>query len=121
MEIQGKIISILPLQQGISKSNGNEWQSQEYVIETQEQYPRKCCFKVFGKDKIEQFNIMTGEVLRISFDIDAHEYNGRWYNNFNARDVKRLGQVPVIPALDTNEFDDLPFGLPGDNQDPEPF
>ena len=33
MEIQGKIIQILPEQGGISKA-GNEWKKQEYVLET---------------------------------------------------------------------------------------
>lgn len=121
MEIQGKIIAVLPLQQGISKNTGNEWQSQEYVIETQEQYPRKCCFRVSGKEKISQFNINIGEVLCISFDIDAHEYNGRWFNNFNAWAVKRIEWATVIPTLKTDEFDDLPFDYPEENQDSEPF
>ena len=52
MELEGKIIAVLPMQNGISKSTGKNWQSQEYVIETVEQYPKKCCFRVFGEDKI---------------------------------------------------------------------
>ena len=51
--------------------------------------PRKCCFRVFGEDKINQFNIQSGEELTVSFDIDAHEYNGRWFNNITAWAVNR--------------------------------
>ena len=51
MEFTGKIIAILPPRGGVSKTSGNEWKSQEYVIENHDQYPRKMCFDVFGADK----------------------------------------------------------------------
>ena len=79
MEIEGKIIVVLPAREGVS-ARGTQWKSQDYVLETHEQYPRKCCFSVFGSDKISLFNIQSGEELRVSFDIDAHEYNGRCFN-----------------------------------------
>ncbi len=89
MEITGKIIAVLPANSGVSARTGNPWKSQEYVIETHDQYPRKCCFRVFGEDKINNFNIQSGEELTVSFDIDAHEYNGRWFNSVNAWSVNR--------------------------------
>lgn len=89
MEITGKIIAVLPANSGVSARTGNPWKSQEFVIETHDQYPRKCCFRVFGEDKINQFNIQSGEELTVSFDIDAHEYNGRWFNNITAWAVNR--------------------------------
>ena len=64
MEFTGKIIAILQPRGGVSKT-GNEWKSQEYVIENHDQYPRKMCFDVFGADKIEQFNIQMGEDPRL--------------------------------------------------------
>ena len=76
MEFTGKIIAILQPRGGVSKS-GNEWKSQEYVIEDHGQYPRKMCFDVFGADKIEQFNIQMGEELTVSFDVDARQWNDR--------------------------------------------
>ena len=52
MDIVGKIIQVLPVQEGISKT-GNPWKVQSYVLETQEQYPRKVCFEIFGEDRIK--------------------------------------------------------------------
>ena len=89
MEIEGKIIVVLPAREGVS-ARGTQWKSQDYVLETHEQYPRKCCFSVFGSDKISLFNIQSGEELRVSFDIDAHEYNGKWYNQINAWKVEQV-------------------------------
>lgn len=90
MEIEGKIIAVLPEQGGVSARTGNSWKSQDYVIETHENYPKKCVFRVFGADRIAQFNIQGGEELRVSFDIDAHEYNGRWFNDIRAWQVVRV-------------------------------
>ena len=125
MEITGKIIFVLPERGGVSQRTGTEWKVQEYVLETQEQYPRKMCFDVFGADKIAQFAIKAGEVLTVSFDIDAREYNGRWYNSIRAWKVERVadpaaaaaGPVPFPPAPDAapvdfskgDSTDDLPF------------
>jgi ABC-type spermidine/putrescine transport system permease subunit II len=49
MELSGKIIAVLPAREGVSKS-GNPWKTQEYVLETHDQYPRKMCFNLFGAD-----------------------------------------------------------------------
>ena len=90
MEITGKIIVVMPAREGVSQSSGNPWKSQEYVIETQEMHPKKCCFNVFGAEKIQQFNIQLGEMLTVSIEINANEYQGRWYNKINAWQVQRL-------------------------------
>lgn len=103
MEITGKIIAVLPERGGTSKT-GNEWKMQEYVIETHEQYPKKVCFNVFGADKIAQFNIQAGDELTVSFDINAREYNGRWYNDIRAWRVER-GAAPAGMPADAPTFD----------------
>lgn len=94
MEIEGKIIAVLPARGGTSARTGAAWKSQEFVIETFDQYPRKCVFRIFGEDRLNQMNVQLGEVLRVSFDIDAHEYNGRWYNDVSAWRVDRNVSVP---------------------------
>ena len=94
MEIQGKIIAVLPERSGVSQ-RGNQWRSISYVLETQEQYPKKLAFDVIN-DKIDQLNIQFGEILTVQFDINAREYNGRWFNSVNAWNVIR--QTQQAPA-----------------------
>ena len=99
MEITGKIIAVLPAQGGVSQRTGNPWKSQDYVIETHDQYPKRCCFRVFGEEKINQFNIQLGEEMTVSFDIDSHEYQGRWFNDVRAWAVNRNIQAPgAVPG-----------------------
>ena len=132
MQITGKIIFALPERGGVSKSTGTEWKSQEFVIETHDQYPRKCVFTVFGSDRLNAMNIQVGEELTVSFDIDAHEWQGRWFNDIRAWRVAPAGSaapqpqapaqpampsgMPSVPAFDSqsnagqsNEADQLPF------------
>lgn len=90
MEIQGKVIAVLPERSGVSVRG--EWKSQTYVIETQEQYPKKMAFDVFGADRIANFGIQSGEVINVSFDIDAHEYQGRFFNQIRAWNVTKMSQ-----------------------------
>lgn len=100
MEISGKIIQALEVRSGESQRTGNKWMSQSFVIETHEQYPRRCVFDVFGEDRLREFNIQVGEELTVSFDIDAREYNGRWFNSVRAWKVERVapGAVPGASA-----------------------
>lgn len=89
-EITGKIIAVLPTRSGTS-ARGTQWSSQTAVIETHEQYPKRVAFDVFG-DKITEFNLQVGEEVTVSFDINAREYNGKWWNSVNAWQVVRPGQ-----------------------------
>ena len=101
MELTGKVIAVLDARSGISKSSGNPWKMQDYVIETNEQYPRRMCFNVFGEDKINQFNIQVGEEITVSFDINAREYQGRWFNDIRAWNILRGQVAGTVPAATT--------------------
>lgn len=103
MEIQGKIIFAAEPRTGVSARTSQPWKSQDFVIETHDTYPRKCMFSVFGEDKLHQFNIQVGDELTVSFDIDAHEYQGRWYNSIRAWKVVRGTAAPVAPVAEGGE------------------
>ncbi len=131
MDLTGKVIAILQPRSGVSTRTGNPWMTQEYVIEIPGQYPRKMVFNIFGEDRIKQFNIQAGEEITVQFDIDAREFNGRWFNDIRAFNIIR-GQIaqtvpqatvapqaapqqatsPFPPAQEPageNAADDLPF------------
>ncbi len=113
MDLTGKIIAVLPASSGVSARTGNSWMSQDYVIEVPGQYPKKCVFRVFGEDRIKQFNIQMGEDITVSFDIDAHEFNGRWFNDVRAFNVTRgaapMAAAPMAAAPDAASMATAPF------------
>jgi hypothetical protein len=94
MDLTGRIIAVLPAQSGVSARTGNTWMSQDYVIEVPGTYPKRCVFRIFGEDRIKQYNVQMNEDVTVQFDIDAHEYQGRWFNDIRAFNIIR-GQVPV--------------------------
>jgi hypothetical protein len=116
MKINGKIIQLLEEKSG--QSAKGPWRKQDYVLETEGQYPKKICFMVWS-DKIDEFAIKEGETLVVSIDIESREYNGRWYTDVKAWQVVRAGaDVDDIPFSDPNtamsDQADEPFSLGGD-------
>ena len=89
-DITGKIIAVLPTKSGTS-ARGTQWSYQTAVIETHEQYPKRVAFDVLG-DKITEFNLQVGEEVTVSFDIDARQYQDRWFNSIKAWNIIRPGQ-----------------------------
>ena len=138
MEVVGKIIQVLPAQEGVGR-NGNPWKVQPYVLETLDQYPRKVHFEVFGEDRIKQNPCELDQLVTVSFDIESREFNGRWYTSIRAWRIQQgdttqaaagaqtaaqpataaaaAPQAPVDPAANVDPFDatagdgtsDLPF------------
>jgi len=107
MEIKGKVIAVQPVVTGEGK-NGT-WKKQDYVIEYDQhaQYPRKMMFNLWG-DKIDQYNIQPGQNLTVSFDIDAREYQGRWYNDVKAWKIEPYDGDSVNVASSQAAFQAAP-------------
>lgn len=120
LSVKGKIEQILKPESGVSKA-GKEWNKQEFVIETDDQYPKKVCFTLFG-DKVNLVEGLTaGQEVEVSFNIESREYNGRWFHNVNAWKIENaseanmpvpppefgMGDIPPEPSED--DAGDLPF------------
>ena len=100
MEVVGKIIQVLPAQEGVGR-NGNPWKVQPYVLGTFDQYPRKVHFEVFGEDRIKQNPCDIDQVVTVSFDIESREFNGRWYTSIRAWKIQQgdMTQAAAQPAV----------------------
>jgi hypothetical protein len=128
LELTGKVVHILPEQSGTGR-NG-QWVKQDFIIETQEQYPRKVCFAAWG-DKAELVkNLNPGMSISVSFNAESREYNGKWYTDLKVWKIEQQEQhdlsqgspqpapsdvhsydtlEPLSPGESTAEPDDLPF------------
>jgi len=124
-ELTGKVLQVLPEQTGTGR-NG-QWSRQDFIVETQEQYPRKVCFSAWG-DKVAQLkSFKPDDFVKVFFNIESRDYNGRWYTDLRIWKIETSGQAdaqanekfiaPGIPddlqpleAGDSaGEKDDLPF------------
>lgn len=115
MEITGKIIQVLSEQGGVSKTSGKEWRLQAYVLETQEQYPKKVHFELFGDDRIKANQCKIDDVVTVSFDIESREFNGRWYTSVRAWRVVDAALTQEKQEESTQEVD-IPADMPNAKQ-----
>jgi hypothetical protein len=122
IEITGKIVNILPPVTGEGK-NG-PWKKQEFIIETTDQYPKKVLFSVWG-DKVNMQSLTAGADVKVSFNPESREYNGKWYTDLRAWRIEAAGApstnyspsaAPQGQSEEYNSFapptsvkDDLPF------------
>lgn len=123
LELTGKVKQVLTEQSGTGK-NG-QWARKDFIVETQEQFPRKVCFSAWN-DKIGMLKSMKEEdLVKVSFNIESREFNGRWYTDLRIWKVEAAGQSspaqaypPVAPPDDLQplsgsdlgeETNDLPF------------
>lgn len=116
--INGKITNALPPRRGTSRT-GNEWVSQDFVIENEQ--GEKICFNVFGEDKIKNSGLRVGAVASVMCKIESKEWNGKWFTSVscencivqgatqpNAQPQQRVQPVQVQQSSGTSA-DDLPF------------
>ena len=114
MEVKGKVIQLLQMQSGMGKKG--PWKKQEFILETQSQYPKKVCLSIWG-DKVDQFGVREGDLLIAQVELESREYNGRWYTEARAWKIEKNGggrsdapmptEEPFV--ADNNASDDLPF------------
>jgi len=122
MEITGKLLEKLPQQKGEGRKG--PWVKQQFIIETQEQYPRKVCIMLWG-DKTQDLESMSiGDTLKVSVNIESREYNGKWYTDVKAWRMEKQGDSNIL--AEANEpympsIDDLPPEIPNDGEDDLPF
>lgn len=87
-DITGTVIAILP-EQRFNGKNGEVVKNQ-FVIEHGGQYKKKAVFSVLGEDKWKQMNVAQGADVQVSFDIDAREWNGKWFGELMAWRVQNV-------------------------------
>lgn len=136
MDIQGKLIKILPENRG--ESARGPWVRGGFVIETDEAYPKQVCFTCFGEDRIQMINglVMNSPVV-VTFAPESREYNDRWYTDLrcirvvNAAINTPAAQSPMAPTPNATETPVAPaapfasapnFGTSGDDSNDDlPF
>ncbi len=118
LEITGKLLQVLPEQLG--QGQNGPWLKQNFIIETQEQFPKKVCI-VCWNDKAEILkNLKPGDEVKVAINLESREFNGKWYT-----DVKAWKVEPTTGKSSPSDFqpdhepkfiearaefkDDLPF------------
>ena len=128
MELEGRIIKVLDEQTG--KGRNGDWRKNQFVIETQGQYPKQICIDVWG-DRFDQMPINVGDIVTAHINIESREWKGNWYTDVKAWKVEKgtktesqpQQQGTAAPPFDTSEVPagDEPDRMEDDFDDELPF
>lgn len=117
MEITGILVKQVAIREGVSSRNGNPWKIGEYLLEVPGQYPRHIVFRVSDGQvgRMARFDSLVGKMVTVSFDIDAHEHEGRWFNEISAWGIMeyitqdtRQANIAAAQAANTQQSTDSP-------------
>ena len=91
IKVVGTIEKLMPISKGVSAA-GREWVKQDIVMSmTNGQFVKHLAATVMGQERIDNFKLRVGDNIVAYLDIDAREYNSRWYNSINIWRVERVG------------------------------
>ncbi len=113
MTIEGKVVLLLAEQSGTGQASGKAWRKQSFVVETEEQYPKKVVFDAWN-DTVEAIKqLQVGVNLTVHFRAESREYNEKWYTNLTAWKIETDGiaknTAPIEQVQQDENNDDLPF------------
>ena len=98
LELEGRIKTKLPAQGGTSARGA--WTRQDFVVEYQDgNYMSEACFSAWGQDRVDELaKFGEGDAVKVSFNVRAREYGGRWYNDLRVWRLAPAGQAAPAPA-----------------------
>jgi hypothetical protein len=117
LELIGKLVKLLPVQSGTSARGA--WSKQDFIIETQEQYPKKVCVSAWGERVNELSGMAEGEMLKVSFSVESREFNERWYTDVRAWRIEK--QQPAVAAATPAPQQTAPGVVPPPPPAEDPF
>lgn len=104
MILEGKVIKLIEVKEGVSKTSGNAWKLAQYLIDTttNPQYPKQAVVEVFGEDRINELSLIPNEQVRLNVEVDSREFNGKWYTSVRVwgreEDTQPAARSAVQPA-----------------------
>jgi len=117
--ITGRLQRVLQLESGTGKT-GKEWKKQDFLIETNGEYPTLVLLTAWGKATEFLANFTTGTLLSVTFNPASREHNGKFYTSLNANKIHKVegatqATAPVSASAPTTSYatgvddSDLPF------------
>jgi len=87
LDVEGKFFKTLEPVSG--EKNGKKWSKQFFVIELPGQYTSYGQFTIWN-DRVNLSNFKEGDNVKVFFDINSREFNGRVYTDLVAYRVDKV-------------------------------
>lgn len=124
MILEGKVIKLIEVKEGVSKTSGKDWKLAQYLIDTttNPQYPRQVVVEVFGDERIDELSLIPDEQVKLNVEVESREFNGKWYTSVRAwgraeeekpaqpaQQAEPAPQTQQVQPTNVEETSDLPF------------
>lgn len=100
MDVKGRIVEVLEQKSGISQQTGNEYRTQEFVLEYFERetdrYSDRVVLQTFDSMVMEK--LKPGVECRVVFGHVVDKYNGRYYNRLRLHRFELLKDESVAAS-----------------------
>lgn len=95
MQEKGKVVFVGQKRTGMNTRTGNAWHCLDFVIETNERFPRKIAFTLMGEEAIAKADLQLGQYIDVIGYSESHEYNGSWYTENRCTDILMNGMSVI--------------------------
>lgn len=89
LKIDVLVTNVFDVREG--QTERGTWKSRDFMAESDERYPHKLYFEIFGADKVDKYPVQIGRKYSVYFDIDSQPFNGKYYTHLKVWKIEPLG------------------------------
>lgn len=89
LKIDVLVTNVFDVREG--QTERGTWKSRDFMAESDERYPHKLYFEIFGADKVDKFPVQIGRKYSVYFDIDSQPFNGKYYTHLKVWKLEPIG------------------------------
>ena len=89
LKIDVLVTNVFDVREG--QTERGTWKSRDFMAESDERYPHKLYFEIFGADKVDKYPVKIGSKYTVYFDIDSQPFNGKYYTHLRVWKIEPIG------------------------------
>lgn len=101
MELQGRVVRLLPLKEGVSQSTGNPYRTLEFIFGFYESadsiYEKNIVLNV-RNENIEKYKLAENDKIKVRISLGCREYpqgSGKYFNDIRTGDITIIQKANV--------------------------
>jgi hypothetical protein len=108
MELQGRVVRLLPLKEGVAQSTGNPYKTQEFLFgfyESSDSIYEKTILLNVRNENIEKYKLAENDKIKVRISLGCREYpqgSGKYFNDIRTGDITIIQKANVEAADSSN-------------------
>ena len=106
LKIDVLVTNVFDVREG--QTERGTWKSRDFMAESDERYPHKLYFEIFGADKVDKFPVQIGRKYTVYFDIDSQLFNGKYFTHLRVWKIEQIGAQQAQQAMPQTQQQPMP-------------